>query len=102
MHSKCSKCRKLGLWLSAALPTLRVALERGMPVDFFGDYLYNKAHHRRPHDGVLAAWADAMRARPTRRSCTATRRNRSSPGSTMRGTRPTSQNPMQGQGDAMK
>ena len=35
-----------------------------MPVDFFGDYLYNKAHHRRPHDGVLAAWADAhaMRA----------------------------------------
>ena len=22
----------------------------------------NKAHHRRPHDGVLAAWADAMRA----------------------------------------
>ena len=54
--------RKLGLWLSAALPTLRVALERGMPVDFFGDYLYNKAHHRRPHDGVLAAWADAMRA----------------------------------------
>ena len=40
--------RKLGLWLSAALPTLRVALERGMPVDFFGDYLYNKAHHRRP------------------------------------------------------
>ena len=54
--------RKLGLWLSVALPTLRVALERGMPVDFFGDYLYNKAHHRRPHDGVLAAWADAMRA----------------------------------------
>ena len=54
--------RKLGLWLSAALPTLRVALERGMPVDFFGDYLYNKAHHRRPHDGVLAARADAMRA----------------------------------------
>ena len=42
--------------------TLRVALERGMPVDFFGDYLYNKTHHRRPHDGVLAAWADAMRA----------------------------------------
>ena len=31
--------RKLGLWLSVALPTLRVALERGMPVDFFGDYL---------------------------------------------------------------
>jgi len=29
--------RKLGLWLSAALPTLQVALERGMPVDFFGD-----------------------------------------------------------------
>ena len=29
--------RKLGLWLSAALPILRVALERGMPVDFFGD-----------------------------------------------------------------
>ena len=29
---------------------------------FFGDYLYNKAHYRRPHDGVLAAWADAMRA----------------------------------------
>ena len=24
--------------------------------------LSNKAHHRRPHDGVLAAWADAMRA----------------------------------------
>ena len=40
--------RKLGLWLSVALPTLRVALGRGMPVDFFGDYLYNKAHHAPP------------------------------------------------------
>jgi len=37
-----------------------------MPVDFFGDYLYNKAHNRRPHDGVLAAWADTQCApRPT-------------------------------------
>ena len=48
--------------LARAALAIRVALERGMPVDFFGDYLYNKAHHRRPHDGVLAAWADAMRA----------------------------------------
>ena len=45
--------RKLGLWLSAALPTLRVALERGMPVDFFGDYLSQQgpppaAPRRRP------------------------------------------------------
>ena len=78
--------------LSAALPTLRVALERGMPVDFFGDYLNNKAHHRRPHDGVLATWADAMRAPANAPVVHAvTRRNRSSPGSTMGGTRPTSQ-----------
>ena len=27
-----------------------------------GDHIDNKTHHRRPHDGVLAAWADAMRA----------------------------------------
>ena len=85
--------RKLGLWLSAALPTLRVALERGMPVDFFGDYLYNKAHHR---GGPTTASSPPGRTRcaprPTRRSCTATRRNQSSPGSTTRGTRLTSQN----------
>ena len=31
-------------------------------------YLYNKAHHRRPHDGVLAAWADAMRAPANQRA----------------------------------
>ena len=96
--------RKLGLWLSVALPTLRVALERGMPVDFFGDYLYNKAHHRRPHDGVLAAWADAMRAPANAGvvTCTVTRRNRSSPGSTMTGTRSTSRNPTLAREDAMR
>ena len=34
------------------------------PQDFCKACLWqdNKAHHRRPHDGVLAAWADAMRA----------------------------------------
>ena len=24
-----------------------------MPVDFFNDYLYNKAHHQQPHDSIL-------------------------------------------------
>ena len=94
--------RKLGLWLSAALPTLRVALERGMPVDFFGDYLYNKAHHRRPHDGVLAAWADAMRA-PA--NAPVVHGDKEKPDLTRQyneGTRLTSQNPMQGREDAMK
>ena len=94
--------RKLGLWLSAALPTLRVALERGMPVDFFGDYLYNKAHTGGPTTASSPPGRTRCSPRPTRRSCTATRRNQSSPGSTMRGTRLTSQNPMRGQEDAMK
>ena len=41
--------RKLGLWLSAALPTLWVALERGMPIDFFfGRLPLQQGPHRRP------------------------------------------------------
>ena len=42
-----------------------------MPVDFFGDYLYNKAHHAGGPTtaSCLAAWADAMRhARPGQRA----------------------------------
>ena len=63
---------------------------------------YNKAHHRRPHDGVLAAWADAMRA-PA--NAPVVHGDKEKPELTRQyneGYKTDLQNPMQGRGDAMK
>ena len=52
--------RRTGLRLAAYdVPVIKVALEAGEDVDYFGDSLDGCANHSRQHGAVVRAWYDA-------------------------------------------
>jgi len=59
---RCGLQRRLGLWISSYVATVRALHANGVPADFFGDYADGRANHRRRHDTTLRCWYDAASA----------------------------------------
>ena len=54
--------RRCGLWLSAFVDGAASLWDRGVPMDFYGDYTDGRVNHSRRHGGALRSWYDAISA----------------------------------------